>query len=61
MKDSIRFKKLPDHVKDAWFYKGKKGSVHIVLKPILKEIPLGNGAWIKVVIEIPQINLDAII
>lgn len=42
----------------AWIYTGRKATVHIVLKPFVKEIPLGNGACLKVLIKIPQINLE---
>ena len=47
-----------DSVSDAWWYRSKHSSVHIKLKPVIREINIGNGVSIKLLIEIPQINLD---
>lgn len=56
--DSKKFKKLPPEIAQAWWYGGKNGSVHIILKPVCKELYFKNGFTVSVTSEIPQINLE---
>jgi len=57
---SLKSRKVIDEfnvIKEGWWYRGKDSSVHIVLKPITKQIYLQNGLAINIQVDVPQINL----
>lgn len=51
-----KFLKLPDSVKDAWIYTGRKYSMHIVLKEQLFKYELMHG--LSVEIKVPERQID---
>ena len=54
---SKKFRELPEFVKTAWWYSGKEMSVHIQFKPFIKEVVIADGVVLKVLFEVPQLNL----
>lgn len=58
IKYPLTIKKLPEGVKEAWFYGGKHRSVHIVLKPITCSVAISAGITINSVVNVPQINIE---
>jgi hypothetical protein len=57
-RNPINIKNLPKNIKEAWFYKGKESSVHIVFNKIIIESPLVGGIVLKQEFQLEQLNLN---